>query len=253
MAVVRGCEASSACSSCSSSLQAARRKSALGPRPSLPTCSSVSSGLRMRAATAPSSIPTRSSRAPEPRVPLGSASGPWASSIAALASTTSEHPASPTLRDQLLGFRSLPGKVAPSWLGPRTRLAKSTWRAFGSPITRSTRKPLCWGRLRDWLEPPAEARGAEDGSLRRALWLGNRLLAVLRIRRPRLLQSRIPEPGDDAGGSPPRRHAQLVMAHARAAQPQRRWRVRRSSSSGASTRPRRACSRNGPECVHARR
>jgi hypothetical protein len=34
------------------------------------------------------------------------------------------------------------------------------------------------GRLRDWLEPPAEAKGAADGSLRRALWLGNGLLAV---------------------------------------------------------------------------
>lgn len=34
------------------------------------------------------------------------------------------------------------------------------------------------GRLSDWLEPPAEAKGAEDGSLRRALWLGNGLLAV---------------------------------------------------------------------------
>jgi hypothetical protein len=34
------------------------------------------------------------------------------------------------------------------------------------------------GRLRDWLEPPAEAKGATDGSLRRALWLGNGLLAV---------------------------------------------------------------------------
>jgi hypothetical protein len=34
------------------------------------------------------------------------------------------------------------------------------------------------GRLRNWLEPPSEAKGAEDGSLRRALWLGNGLLAV---------------------------------------------------------------------------
>lgn len=34
------------------------------------------------------------------------------------------------------------------------------------------------GRLRNWLEPQAEAKGASDGSVRRALWLGNGLLAV---------------------------------------------------------------------------
>lgn len=34
------------------------------------------------------------------------------------------------------------------------------------------------GRLREWLEPEAEAKGASDGSLRRALWLGNGALAV---------------------------------------------------------------------------
>jgi hypothetical protein len=40
------------------------------------------------------------------------------------------------------------------------------------------KKTSLLGRLRDWLEPAAEAKGAEDGSLRRALWLGNGLLAV---------------------------------------------------------------------------
>jgi hypothetical protein len=34
------------------------------------------------------------------------------------------------------------------------------------------------GRLHDWLEPSAQAKGATDGSLRRVLWLGNGLLAV---------------------------------------------------------------------------
>jgi hypothetical protein len=40
------------------------------------------------------------------------------------------------------------------------------------------RKTSLLGRLRNWLEPPAEAKGASDGALRRALWLGNGLLAV---------------------------------------------------------------------------
>jgi len=34
------------------------------------------------------------------------------------------------------------------------------------------------GRLRDWIEPAAEAKGVSDGSLRSAVWLGNGLLAV---------------------------------------------------------------------------
>jgi len=34
------------------------------------------------------------------------------------------------------------------------------------------------GRLRDWLEPAAKAKGASDGSVRRALWLDNGFLAV---------------------------------------------------------------------------
>lgn len=35
-----------------------------------------------------------------------------------------------------------------------------------------------FGRLKDWLEPDAQAKGPLLGSLRRALWLGNGLLAV---------------------------------------------------------------------------
>ncbi|MGH2451905.1 MAG: hypothetical protein ACRDGE_11695 [Candidatus Limnocylindria bacterium] len=34
------------------------------------------------------------------------------------------------------------------------------------------------GRLHNWLEPAAEAKGASDGSLRSAVWLGDGLLAV---------------------------------------------------------------------------
>jgi hypothetical protein len=40
------------------------------------------------------------------------------------------------------------------------------------------KKTSLLGRIRDWIEPAAEAKGASDGALRRALWLGNGLLAV---------------------------------------------------------------------------
>ncbi len=57
-------------------------------------------------------------------------------------------------------------------------VAEVDLRTLGITYHELREKTSLLGRLRNWVEPPAEAKGASDGSVRSAVWLGNGLLAV---------------------------------------------------------------------------